>query len=83
MMCPVQGPQGEDLSGGYYEAGGSFLKVGLPEAFPMTELAWTILAHRSALARVGLLEEALSALQWGTDYLVSLRCWSYPQSVIC
>lgn len=72
VLC-AQGPQGEDLSGGYYEAGGSFLKVGLPEAFPMTELAWTLLVHRGALARVGLLDEALSALKWGTDYLVTLQ----------
>lgn len=27
------GPKGEDMSGGYYEAGGSFLKLGLVEAF--------------------------------------------------
>ena len=69
MLC-MQGPMGEDLSGGYYEAGGSFLKVGLPEAFPVTQLAWTIVRHRTALYRVGLLDEALSALKWGSDYLV-------------
>lgn len=28
-----RGPSGEDLSKGYYEAGGSFLKLGIPEAF--------------------------------------------------
>ncbi|KAK9904857.1 hypothetical protein WJX75_003941 [Coccomyxa subellipsoidea] len=66
-----QGPQGQDLTGGYYEAGGSYLKVGLPEAFPLTQLAWTITRHRTALYRVGLLDEALSALKWGTDYLVN------------
>ena len=69
-MLFAQGGHGEDLSGGYYEAGGSYLKVGLPEAFPMTELAWTILQYGDALGRVSLLEEALSALRWGTDYLV-------------
>ncbi|BDA49706.1 Endoglucanase F [Coccomyxa sp. Obi] len=66
----MQGLTGEDLSGGYYEAGGSYLKVGLPEAFSITQLAWTITRHRNALYRVGLLDEALSALKWGTDYLV-------------
>uniref|UniRef100_A0A0R0EDN2 cellulase n=1 Tax=Glycine max TaxID=3847 RepID=A0A0R0EDN2_SOYBN len=66
-----KGPMGEDLSGGYYEAGGSFLKVGLPEAFPVTQLAWTIVRHRTALYRVGLLDEALSALKWGSDYLLN------------
>ena len=28
-----KGPGGEDVSGGYYEAGGSFLKLGIVEAF--------------------------------------------------
>ncbi len=28
-----KGPSGEDLSGGFYEAGGSFLKLGLVESF--------------------------------------------------
>jgi uncharacterized protein (DUF1684 family) len=70
MRGITQGMYGEDLSGGYYEAGGSYLKVGLPEAFPMTQLAWTLHRHREALSRAGLLNEALSALRWGTDYLV-------------
>lgn len=30
------GPDGEDVSGGYYEAGGSFLKLGFVEAFLVT-----------------------------------------------
>ena len=28
-----KGPGGEDVSGGYYEAGGSFLKLGIVESF--------------------------------------------------
>ena len=28
-----KGPSGEDMGGGYYEAGGSFLKLGLVENF--------------------------------------------------
>lgn len=28
-----KGPSGEDVSGGFYEAGGSFLKLGIVEAF--------------------------------------------------
>ena len=28
-----KGPSGEDVSGGYYEAGGSFLKLGIVESF--------------------------------------------------
>ena len=37
----VQGAYGEDLSGGYYEAGGSYMKMALQEAFVLTQLAWT------------------------------------------
>lgn len=33
-----RGPSGEDVSGGYYEAGGSFLKLGLIEAFSVRGL---------------------------------------------
>lgn len=33
------GPEGEDVSGGYYEAGGSFLKLGLVEAFLVRRLS--------------------------------------------
>jgi Glycosyl hydrolase family 9 len=33
------GPEGEDVSGGYYEAGGSFLKLGLVEAFLVRHLS--------------------------------------------
>lgn len=36
-----QGAYGEDLSGGYYEAGGSYMKMALQEAFVLTQLAWT------------------------------------------
>ena len=79
LLC-MQGPQGQDLTGGYYEAGGSYLKVGLPEAFPLTQLAWTITRHRTALYRVGLLDEALSALKWGTDYLVRPMTWCILRS---
>ena len=37
----LQGAYGEDLSGGYYEAGGSYMKMALQEAFVLTQLAWT------------------------------------------
>lgn len=70
----IQGIYNEDLSGGYYEAGGSYLKVGLPKAFSMTQLAWTIVRHRDALYRIGLLDEALGALRWGTNYFVRCHC---------
>ena len=42
-----KGPGGEDLSGGYYEAGGSYLKFSFPTAFTITQLAWGVVEHRS------------------------------------
>ena len=33
-----KGPGGEDVSGGYYEAGGSFLKLGIVESFLVRSL---------------------------------------------
>ncbi len=50
----VAGPQGEDLSGGYWEAGGSYLKVAFPQAFAITQLAWAASAFPSGLSSTGL-----------------------------
>ncbi len=46
------GPDGEDVSGGYYEAGGSFLKLGLVEAFLVSSarIPSHLHVHRSACA---------------------------------
>lgn len=46
------GPSGEDLSGGYYEAGGSYLKFSFPTAFTITQLAWGVVEHRSGYEKV-------------------------------
>ncbi len=48
-----KGPSGEDLSGGYYEAGGSYLKFSFPTAFTLTQLAWGIVQYRDGYAKVG------------------------------
>ena len=47
-----KGPSGEDLSGGYYEAGGSYLKFSFPTAFTLTELAWGVVQYREGYAKV-------------------------------
>ena len=38
------------MSGGYYEAGGSFLKLGIVEAFLVRILRWTLAADRVVTA---------------------------------
>ena len=47
-----KGPSGEDLSGGYYEAGGSYLKFSGPTAFTLTQLAWGVVQYREGYAKV-------------------------------
>ena len=47
-----KGPNGEDLSGGYYEAGGSYLKFSFPTAFTLTQLAWGVVQYRDGYAKV-------------------------------
>ena len=47
-----KGPAGEDLSGGYYEAGGSYLKFSFPTAFTLTQLAWGVVQYREGYAKV-------------------------------
>ncbi|KAK9789217.1 hypothetical protein WJX73_008956 [Symbiochloris irregularis] len=66
-----KGPGGEDVSGGYYEAGGSFLKLGLPSAYVVTNLAWAMQAYPSGFEKANLQQESETLLKWGADYLVS------------
>lgn len=47
-----EGGNGEDLSGGYFEAGGSYLKFSYPLAFTITNLAWGVVEYRDGYAKV-------------------------------
>jgi len=66
-----RGPSGENLSKGFYEAGGSFLKLGLVEAFLVTLLADSVLSFKSGYAKAGDLQNALDNIEWGADYLLA------------
>ena len=48
-----KGPSGEDLSKGFYEAGGSFLKLGLVESFLVTLLADSVLSFKQGYSKAG------------------------------
>ncbi|XP_020100732.1 endoglucanase 7-like [Ananas comosus] len=61
--------QGVDLVGGYYDAG-DHVKFGLPMAFTVTMLAWSVLEHGEHVAAAGELEHALEAIKWGADYFI-------------
>ncbi|PQQ04831.1 endoglucanase 11 [Prunus yedoensis var. nudiflora] len=61
--------QGVDLVGGYYDAG-DHVKFGLPMAFTVTMLSWSVIEFRQQIAAAGELEHAMEAIKWGTDYFI-------------
>lgn len=61
--------QGVDLVGGYYDAG-DHVKFGLPMAFTITMLAWSVIEYGEQIAAAGEYGHALEAIKWGTDYFI-------------
>ncbi|KAE8677963.1 Endoglucanase 2 [Hibiscus syriacus] len=60
---------GLDLVGGYYDAGDN-VKFGLPMAFTITMMSWSIVEYGKQMAANGELGHAMAAVKWGTDYLI-------------
>ncbi|XVF12983.1 hypothetical protein REPUB_Repub08aG0167400 [Reevesia pubescens] len=60
---------GVNLVGGYYDAGDN-VKFGLPMAFTLTMMSWSIVEYGKQMAANGELGHALEAIKWGTDYLI-------------
>lgn len=60
---------GVDLVGGYYDAGDN-VKFGLPMAFTVTMMSWSILEYGKQMAAGGELSHAIDAVKWGTDYFI-------------
>ena len=58
-----------DLTGGYYDAGDN-VKFGLPMAFTVTMMAWSVLEYGEQMAAAGELGHAVEAIKWGTDNFV-------------
>ncbi|KAF5812222.1 putative cellulase [Helianthus annuus] len=61
--------QGVDLVGGYYDAG-DHVKFGLPMAFTVTMLSWSVIEYGEYIAGAGELQHAMEAIKWGTDYFI-------------
>jgi len=68
---------GVDLVGGYYDAGDN-VKFGLPMAFTVTMMSWSILEYGRQMAASGELSHAMDAVKWGTDYLIK----AHPQPYV-
>ncbi|XP_069681404.1 endoglucanase E-4-like [Periplaneta americana] len=66
-----KGLNGEDLTGGYYDAG-DYLKCGFPMAYTATVLSWGIISHESGYKKANALTDARKAVKWATDYF--LKC---------
>ncbi|XP_002739246.1 uncharacterized protein LOC100366322 [Saccoglossus kowalevskii] len=62
-------PNGEDLSGGYYDAGDN-LKLGLPMAYSATVLAWGFIDFEDAYEAAGEVDNMLACLKWFSDYFI-------------
>ncbi|KAH7550143.1 hypothetical protein JRO89_XS13G0141700 [Xanthoceras sorbifolium] len=65
---------GVDLVGGYYDAGDN-VKFGLPMAFTVTMMSWSIIEYGKQMAAGGELSNAMEAVKWGTDYFIK----AHPQ----
>nr|DAD36284.1 TPA_asm: hypothetical protein HUJ06_006924 [Nelumbo nucifera] len=68
---------GVDLVGGYYDAGDN-VKFGLPMAFTITMMSWSIIEYGKQMAATGELGHAMDAVKWGTDYLIK----AHPQPYV-
>ncbi|XP_010533581.1 PREDICTED: endoglucanase 6 isoform X2 [Tarenaya hassleriana] len=60
---------GVNLVGGYYDAGDN-VKFGLPMAFTVTMMSWSVIEYGKQMAENGELGHAMDAIKWGTDYFI-------------
>ncbi|XP_070571475.1 endoglucanase E-4-like [Ptychodera flava] len=63
------GNSGEDLSGGYYDAG-DHVKFGFPMAFTTTALTWGLIEFKDAYEAAGQLSCMYETIKWATDYFI-------------
>ena len=75
-----QGQNGEDLSGGYHDAG-DYVKFGLPMASAMTVLAYGGIMYPEAYNDAGLFSYLQSSVKWGTDYFI--KAHTGPNEFYC
>nr|AFK49805.1 beta-1,4-glucanase 1 [Cryptocercus punctulatus] len=64
-----KGQNGEDLTGGYYDAG-DYVKFGFPMAYTATVLAWGIVDHTAGYNKANALADGRKAVKWATDYFI-------------
>ncbi len=70
-MLMDRGENGEDLTGGYFDAG-DFVKFGFPMAAFTTLVAWGAIDYEDAYIKAGELEQVRQAIRWSTDYFIKV-----------
>ncbi len=70
-MLMDKGENGEDLTGGYFDAG-DFVKFGFPMAAFTTLVAWGAIDYEDAYIKAGELEQVRQAIRWSTDYFIKV-----------
>ncbi|KAJ0716033.1 putative cellulase [Helianthus annuus] len=76
-MCKLKGIipsppkviKGVDLVGGYYDAG-DHVKFGLPMAFTITMLSWSVIEYGEYISGARELQHAMEAIKEGTGYFI-------------
>ncbi|XP_077990349.1 endoglucanase F-like [Glandiceps talaboti] len=63
------GNQGEDLDGGWYDAGDN-VKFNFPMAWSTSVLAWGFIEFMDAYEEAGLKEDMLDSIRWTCDYFI-------------
>ena len=66
----------QDLTGGYFDAG-DYVKFNFPQAFSMTMLAWGMIEFKDGYEYAGEYSNGLSAIKWGTQYLLKCHTGRY------
>ena len=70
-MLSDKGEKGEDLTGGYFDAG-DYVKFGFPMAGFTTLLAWGAIDYEDAYVMSGELDHVRQAIRWSTDYFIKV-----------
>ena len=64
-----RGPNGEDLTGGWYDAG-DHVKFNFPQSWTITTLAWGVLEYWDAYVAAGELDIVMDSIKWPLDFLI-------------
>lgn len=73
------GKYGEDLTGGFYEAGGSTLKYpSIVSGFAGNVLAWSALEYPDAVSRAGAMDDLKWKVKWAADHVIA----AHPQEFV-